>query len=1174
MAKSMTSWRTGGGLPKALAENLAPLKEKTEPGREVTMGPINEDYVAPAMAGKEPEPSTWEQMAGAGKSAVEMIAYIPLMAGKFWKDPRGFVRDNPGDAIMLAMAGSGGAFKDVWKRHKANRLNKQDAAKLEAWLENHLPTSARVPEGISEIAPQDLLTMPESAWKRIGRPGKRSGSSLVGEESLPSERWKEAVESMRRALGQTKEAPPAKPPTTPPKPSITPLVKPKEEPAKPSKAPAPKAATPVAEKVTPKAATTELVVEEAPLGFTDDYGNLITPVPKDYTGPVLEGAYNKTKAKAKQVEPPDIKPKPEPSVSSELITGVSKSVTGLRDRVSGIRYGEPGRVLFDFDGKTYSAKEPTDILVVGIEGDAPKAWAVRQILDKTATPSRAKPTAPVAVKVAPKPTAKETWQMTADEYVSHIRGRGFLSKEISKGDIVTTTERGIPFKARVIGKTKDGDLLLNAKEFNGSTASGRFSRPVNSVERYLPSYLKETTPAVKEVLGDAVSIDKKAHKIQVQKAISEGKPVPPEVLKDYPDLAPKAAPKMPDNLSRAEQIKWAETHGMVEQAPPVEPQPGGPPTAFESGPKYRKGITTPLKPGGKLRGLTVKFLTREEADALNAKLIKSGKKPDPRAGEVEIPLPMTAAIPRSEQPVIDTPVQKVVDAIKGAKPLRAEQEKLYTAERGRRIAQSKAIGATVRGESGFKAEMAPMKGEMQKVEYDPIRGKVTQGDIDSLFNTVKDSTRLDDWEKISAREGLAKLFGEAGTNVPQQHELVLLNRVFGDEFTKAIMSKRPMWDRIKAGISAAANVPRALMASFDLSAPLRQGVFMVGRKQFYSSFAKMFRYFGSEKAYQGILEDIVQRPTYGMMKKGKLAITEMSPLLTSQEEAFMGANLAEKIPVVGRVVRASDRAYTGFLNKLRADVFDDLVGKAEKLGLDPASNTPLLQEIGKFVNAGTGRGNLPKSLAGAAPALNGILFSPRLMSSRLTLLNPAYYIKASPLVRREALKSLFTFVAAGSTVMGVAEMAGVKPSMDPFSSDFGKIKIGNTRMDVWGGFQQYIRAAAQLTAGRTTSPITGKTSNFRKGYGAMDRMDIGYRFLEQKASPVASFAVALMRGETPTGEKVDIPKEAAERFIPMIVQDMVELYKEDPSLLPLSALGVFGVGLQTYKPRKGQYGVR
>src|SRR5690606_5714979 len=94
--------------------------------------------------------------------------------------------------------------------------------------------------------------------------------------------------------------------------------------------------------------------------------------------------------------------------------------------------------------------------------------------------------------------------------------------------------------------------------------------------------------------------------------------------------------------------------------------------------------------------------------------------------------------------------------------------------------------------------------------------------------------------------------------------------------------------------------------------------------------------------------------------------------------------------------------------------------------------------------------------------LNTTLFSPRLIASRLKLLNPAYYVMANPVVRKEALKSLFAIAAVGNTIGQLAKMAGGTVENDPNSSDFGKVKIGNTRIDPYAGFQQYIVAANRL----------------------------------------------------------------------------------------------------------------
>jgi hypothetical protein len=517
--------------------------------------------------------------------------------------------------------------------------------------------------------------------------------------------------------------------------------------------------------------------------------------------------------------------------------------------------------------------------------------------------------------------------------------------------------------------------------------------------------------------------------------------------------------------------------------------------------------------------------------------------------------------------IIDNPVQKVITALKEAKSVRGTQETLYAKGRAQKFAKMHAVGEKVRGEKGFYAQLGALKGELPRAEFEAIRSKLTQEDIDSLFNMVKDSPKIGEWEKLAAREGLVKLFGEYGGKVPTENEITLLNEVFGKEFTQAVLDKKSLFDRLKEVGLQLANIPRSLMSSFDLSAPMRQGIFLIGKpKQFWGSFKKMFGAFKSENAYKGIQDAIITHPNYQLARDSRLALTEMDVLMTQREEAFM-SNWAEKIPVLGMGVRASGRAYVGFLNKLRFDTFADLVNKADAIGLNPGENRDLSKAIADFVNNATGRGTLPGSLQKSAVTLNTIFFSPRLLMSRLNLLNPIYYIRQEPFVRKEALKSLFAFVGFGITILTLMKMAGAEVGSDPRSSDFGKIKIGNTRIDMWGGFQPFVRVAAQITTGKYISSTTGKEMTLGEGYRPLTRADIVQHFLEGKEAPVPSFITALMKGKDITGENISVSKEIGLRFIPMVMQDMYDLIQESPGLLPISILGIFGVGIQTYKEK-------
>ena len=538
------------------------------------------------------------------------------------------------------------------------------------------------------------------------------------------------------------------------------------------------------------------------------------------------------------------------------------------------------------------------------------------------------------------------------------------------------------------------------------------------------------------------------------------------------------------------------------------------------------------------------------------------------------------------------PVKKVITALKEAKPLRKEQERIYTKTRSERMRDSVAAREGTSGEAGFQKELEALGGEMPKVQFESIRSKIGQDDVDDLFNMVRDAPDLSDFQKISARRGLAKLFGEYGGHVPQNAELKLLRKVFGDEFTEEVLAKRPMWEQFAEMGLKVANIPRALMSSLEMSAPLRQGAFFIGRpKQFFPAFKQMIRAFGSEDAYSAIEDSIRERPSFDFMQESGLSLTDLEDI-ASREEAF-ATSLAERMPVVdgsgplrtparlaaqgynatlGKGVRASGRAYTAFLTKLRADVFDDMVGSAKRLGLDPEKDKHLAEAIAGLVNAGTGRGNFRTALTGGKPTavgdakgfLNAFFFSPKLIAARLTLLNPVYYIRQPAFVRKEALKSLASAMSVGATIAGLAKMAGADVEIDPRSSDFGKIRIGNTRLDPWAGFQQYVRMTAQLVTGEYKSATSGRMYELGDGFKARSQYDILLRQIESKEAPIPSFITEVLRQQDYRGEPVNVTKAAAERMFSMYWQDMYELYKEDPKLLPLGLPAFFGAGVQTF----------
>jgi hypothetical protein len=544
-------------------------------------------------------------------------------------------------------------------------------------------------------------------------------------------------------------------------------------------------------------------------------------------------------------------------------------------------------------------------------------------------------------------------------------------------------------------------------------------------------------------------------------------------------------------------------------------------------------------------------------------------------------------------------INKLVDALKEAGPKRATQEEMYSEERSARITAAQQVKGS--GLKKFYGQLHELKGELPKVDFTSI--KVEPSDLNDMLNTVDKSNYLLPFEKIRAKMGLLKMLTKSRAEVPTTSELRLLGQVFGKDFDEVIEMHGGFGGSVaKQILQDAANAPKAIMASVDMSAPLRQGLPLIHKKEWWNSIKPMVEAFVNEKNYEATMQAIKDRPKYLLGKEAGLKLTGVESDLGTREEAY-GSNIANLVPGVKR----SERAYVAFLNKLRADTFDSLIEDAQRQGLHPKD---VMHEVANFVNVATGRGSLG-NLDKVATELNTVFFSPRLIASRLTMLNPNYYVKASPFVRKEALKSLLAVASAGLTVNGLMSAMGAKTDTTlsdkkgspllpisgahgmsgmPINADFGKSKFGNTRLENYGGFLPYITYAGRMLSGERESSTTGKISQLGKGFNTASRLSTTEDFVANKLSPVASLMYKILKQKDPTGKEyqlspdmkqslIDISNgninaavknakagEVGSMFIPMFLGDLIDIYKDDPKHLPLVAGSFFGMGTQTYQP--------
>lgn len=521
--------------------------------------------------------------------------------------------------------------------------------------------------------------------------------------------------------------------------------------------------------------------------------------------------------------------------------------------------------------------------------------------------------------------------------------------------------------------------------------------------------------------------------------------------------------------------------------------------------------------------------------------------------------------------VADTALSKLISAIKSAKPARKELEQIYSAERSKRAGAVAGIFEKGQGEKSYFQALGKLKGPLapKKPAFETVRGegKLLQGEVDELFKKIQQHPDLDVYEKVSASTGLRNLL--EGT-IPPKGELRLLENTFGSDLIKTVMSKRSLGEKFGELVVDIANIPRSLITSFDMSAPLRQGVIFTVTKP--SSAAKagkeMFRQVFSQKNFDNWLVNLKKEPIYKFAKEAKLYIAEPGKIaggLAEKEERFM-TNIAQKIPVLGAITRASERAYVGYLNKLRIDVFKNLSNKFIKEGLDPKTDIKVFQELANFINNATGRGSLPQALERGSQVWSNVFFSPRLIASRANMLNPVWYIKQSPKVRREAIKSFAEFIGVGASVLALAKASGASVELDPRSTDFGKIRIGNTRWDIWGGFQQWARVFSQLASGERKTAKGELLPLSAKKYPFETRKDVAEKFFAGKLAPIPRLAYELLLGQKMFGDALTLSGEAIENSVPLYLQDMKDAFKQlgPEALFTIGFPGFFGVGVQSY----------
>jgi hypothetical protein len=523
-----------------------------------------------------------------------------------------------------------------------------------------------------------------------------------------------------------------------------------------------------------------------------------------------------------------------------------------------------------------------------------------------------------------------------------------------------------------------------------------------------------------------------------------------------------------------------------------------------------------------------------------------------------------------ERPQAMTPEQsmRAADRPRLAGEQRA-QEDFWTgvqreSNREARIAAARELAQNVRDpNTPFRPEPAPPRFRPRETVSPEVQ---RQRDADNFFPWAKDPA----FSESDTQLGMSRPRHDSETaqNIADQRWREVTGQPKAPRVHMSSLTPGRILGLAKATIAEAFALPRALKTSWDLSAPLRQGIIQMvahPRKAFgiggeegddVGAFWRMLKAFASEEAYQRYQKLWDTSPHARTMKEsGLFRAVEATDGLTNAEEAFM-SRWFEKIPLV----RGSQRAYVTFLNEMRRQVWTQVWE-----GMPPLERTlENAKTWSHIVNASTGRGSLPGALSNSGQLLASIFFAPRYLISR-----PEYLIRAGKAIasgpqalRKEAIRELGAYVGTVTTFLGVGHLAGLwSVELDPRASDFGKLSIegpdgADFQYDLFAGYTQIARAMVRVTTGEAVSSAGYK---YKVGRG-----DALAQFARSKLNPVVAEMWNQLDEKDYLGKPIDngLFPLLNRLYGPISIEDAVEGYKAANLWGVVGVLpAIFGAGM-------------
>ncbi len=301
-----------------------------------------------------------------------------------------------------------------------------------------------------------------------------------------------------------------------------------------------------------------------------------------------------------------------------------------------------------------------------------------------------------------------------------------------------------------------------------------------------------------------------------------------------------------------------------------------------------------------------------------------------------------------------------------------------------------------------------------------------------------------------------------------------------------------------------------------------------------------------------------------------------------REEAFP-SSFPEKIPLLGRVFKASETAFNGSALYLRHKLANAVITNAEKNGIDMLDEAQATAHA-MVVTSMTGRGELGK-VSAIGRETNALFFSIRFLKSNWDTITAHQFNKAmTPAAKALARKNLAHIATTLGSVLSVAKMIDPDSTdLDPRSGKFGKICSDNHCYDITGGMSGLVRFAftsiiPTMHDGKwglwKYNQRTRKWSNLAEaGFGEETALDSLERFFEGKLSPLAGAVRDWLKGQNFSGDKPNFVNTTIGLTTPISFEMFIEELQKGNSDI-ITAMFAESIGFSPSNAGLSDYGTK